>query len=298
MSLVTHVLSIPLAPRDAGAAGKLRAKLETLCAEDSTLGMETGPVDEIILKGISEPQLEWVVGHLQRQPELAFKVGMPEVQYRETITRTTDWTYTHKQSDPAQYAVLRIQLTPLIRGAGIEVEIRCPSDEIPAHIPLPAFQRAIDAGIHAACKAGVVDGYPLTDLQAIILDAGWHDTDSSAEAFEIAARMGLREALPRARPWLLEPMMVVVTLAPEEFLSEVIADFNQRRGKVQGLAMHGIIAAITATVPFANLAGYENDLRSMTQRRGACTMAFDHYGEVPPRPDAEDSLPIGAALRA
>jgi elongation factor G len=298
MTTVTHVLSIPLSPRDKRAADKLQAKLETLCAEDSTLGVETGPVGEVILKGIGEPQLEWVVGHLQRQPELAFKVGMPEVQYRETITRTIDWTYTHKQPDPAQYAVLRIQLTPLIRGSGIEVEIRCPSDEIPTHIPLPDFQRAIDAGVHAACKAGVVDGYPLTDLQAVILDAGWHDEDSTAEAFEIAARMGLREALPRARPWLLEPVMVVVALTPEEFLSDVIADFNQRRGKVQGLAMHGVIAAITATVPFANLAGYENDLRAMTQRRGACTMAFDHYGEVPPRLDAEDSLPIGTALRA
>jgi translation elongation factor EF-G len=292
MSIVTHVLSIPIEPRDARAAGGLRTSLEAMCAEDSTLGIETGPAKEIILKGISEPQLEWVVGHLQRQPDLAFKVGMPEVQYRETITRTVDWTYTHKQADPSQYAVLRIQLTPLIRGAGIETEIRCPSDEIPAHIPLPEFQRAIDTGIHAACRAGVVDGFPLTDLQAVILDAGWTDTDSTTEAFEIAARMGVREALPRARPWLLEPMMVVVALTPEEFLSDVIADFNQRRGKVQGLAMHGSIATITAIVPFANLAGYENDLRAMTQRRGAATMAFDHYGEVPPRLEGEDMQPL------
>jgi translation elongation factor EF-G len=292
MSIVTHVLSIPIEPRDARAAGRLRTSVEAMCAEDATLGIETGPAKEIILKGISEPQLEWVVGHLQRQPDLAFKVGMPEVQYRETITRTIDWTYTHKQADPSQYAVLRIQLTPLIRGAGIETEIRCPSDEIPAHIPLPEFQRAIDTGIHAACRAGVVDGFPLTDLQAVILDAGWTDTDSTTEAFEIAARMGVREALPRARPWLLEPMMVVVALTPEEFLSDVIADFNQRRGKVQGLATHGSIATITATVPFANLAGYENDLRAMTQRRGAATMAFDHYGEVPPRLEGEDALPL------
>jgi len=298
MTIVTHVLSIPLEPRDARAGGKLRAKLEAMGAEDSTLGVEVGPVGEIVLKGISETQLEWVVGHLQRQPELAFKVGLPEVQYRETITRTIDWTYTHKLPDPPQYAVLRIQLTPLIRGSGIEIEIRCPSDEIPPHIPLPEFQRAIDTGVHAACKAGVIDGYPLTDLQAVILDAGWHDEDSTAEAFEIAARMGLREALPRARPWLLEPTMVVVALTPEEFLSDVIADFNQRRGKVQGLAMHGTIAAITATVPFANLAGYENDLRAMTQRRGACTMAFDHYSEVPPRLEGEEILPVGAAMRA
>jgi elongation factor G len=292
MSAVTHVLAIPLAPRDARAAAKLRAGLEAMCAEDATLGAEAGPADEIVLKGISESQLEWVVGHLQRQPDLAFKVGVPEVQYRETITRSVDWTYTHKQSDPPQYAVLRIQLAPLARGSGIETEIRCPSEEIPEHIPLPEFQRAIDAGVHAACRTGIVDGFPLTDLQAVVLDAGWTQSESTAEAFEIAARTGLREALPRARPWLLEPMMVVVALAPEEFLTDVIADLGQRRGKVRNLAMHGGIAAVTALVPFATLAGYENDLRALTQRRGAATMAFDHYGEVPPRLEGEDALPL------
>lgn len=296
MSLVTHVLAIPLEPRGGRAAEQLRASLEAMCTEDPTLGVEAGLTGETVLKGVSEPQLEWVIGHLQRQPGLAFKVGMPEVQYRETITRTIDWTYTHKEADAAHYAVLRIQLTPLARGAGIETEIRCPSDEIPTHIPLPEFQRAIDTGIHAACKAGVVDGFPLTDLQAVVLDAGWHEAESTPEAFEIAARMGLREALPRARPWLLEPVMVVVALTPEEFLSDVIADFGQRRGKVQNLAMHGSIATITSLVPFANLAGYDNDLRALTQRRGASTMAFDHYGEVPPRLEGEDAAPI--SLRA
>jgi elongation factor G len=296
MTVITHVLSIPLEPLGPGAAGKLRAILEAVCAEDATLAVEDAPAGGIILKGISEPQLEWVISYLQGQPGIAFQVGMPEVRYRETITRATDWTYTHKESDPPQFAVLRIRLTPLARGAGIEIEINCPPEEIPDHIPLPDFQGAIDRGVHAACAAGVVDGFPLTDLQVAIVDAGWHDTDSTPEAFEVAARMALREALPRARPWLLEPMMVVVALAPEEFLSDVIADFNRRLGKVQSLAMHGSIAAVTALVPFANLAGYDSDLRALTQRRGASTMAFDHYAEVPPRLDGEEPLP--AALRA
>lgn len=292
MIAVTHVLSIPLEPRDARGATRLRASLDAMCAEDATLGVELGPVNEVILKGISEAQLEWVAGHLQRQPELAFKVGLPEVQYRETITRTVDWTYTHKDADPSQYAVLRIQLVPPARGAGIETEIRCPADEIPEHVALTDFQRAIDAGVHAACRTGIVDGFALTDLQAVVLNAGWTEDDSTAEAFEIAARLGLREALARARPWLLEPMMVVVALTPEEFVSEVIADFGHRRGRMQGLAMHGSIASVTALVPFANLAGYENDLRALTQRRGAATMAFDHYGEVPPRLEGEDAQPL------
>ena len=295
MTIVTHVLSVPLEPRDKRAHNRLRDILQIVCEKDATLRVETGPTNEIVLKGISEPHLEWVVQYLQREPDLAFKVGAPEVEYRETITRTIDWTYTHKQLDPAQYAKLRIQLTPLARGAGIETEIHCPAEDIPEHIPLPEFQDAIDAGIHAACQTGVVGGFPLTDLQAVILNAAWHDTDSTPEAFEVAARLGLREALLRARPWLLEPVMVVVALTPEDFLAEVIGDFNRRGGQVQGLAKHGSIAAVTATAPFASLAGYENDLRAMTQRRGACTMAFDRYDQAPPT--AEENLPVAAAMR-
>jgi elongation factor G len=293
MTVTTHVLSIPLTPRDERAAWHLRARLETVCAEDAALATEDGPGGEIVLKGSGEPQLEWVIGHLQSQADLAFAVGVPEVRYRETITRTVDWTYTHKEEDPPQFAVLRIQLTPLPRGAGVETEIRCPSDEIPPHIPLPEFRRAIEAGIHAACMAGVVEGFPLTDLQAVILDAGWHDTDSTPEAFEAAACLGLREALPRARPWLLEPVMMVAALAPEKFVSEVTADLGRRRGRLQTLAVHGGIAAITALVPFADLAGYDNDLRAMTRRRGASAMAFDHYAEAPSPPDGSESPPIG-----
>lgn len=297
MSIVTHVLSVPLEPQDGPAADRLHGILETMRANDVTLGVEPGPEGELILKGVSETHLEWVVAHLQREPQLAFKVGAPEVQYRETITRAVDWGYTHKQRGPDQYAKLRIQLAPLTRGAGIETEIRCPSDEIPPHLSLPEFQSAIDAGIHAACRAGVVAGFPLTDLQAVVLDAGWHDADSTAGAFEIAARLGLREALPRARPWLIEPVMVVVALTPEEFLGEVVGDLNRRRGQVQALVTHGAVLAVTALVPFANLPGYENDLRAMTQRRGACTMAFDRYEEVPPRREGDDDLPMAGALR-
>ncbi|MEZ5830833.1 MAG: hypothetical protein R3D05_06600 [Dongiaceae bacterium] len=297
MTLVTHVLSVSLEPRHARANSRLRSILEIVCEQDPTLGVETGPAKEIVLKGISETHLEWVVEYLQREPDLPFSVGAPEVQYRETVTRTIDWVHTHKASDPAQYAKLRIQLAPLPRGAGIETEIHCPAEDIPEHIPLPEFQRAIDAGIHAACQTGVVGGFPLTDLQVVILNAGWHDTDSSPDAFEIAARLGLREALPRARPWLLEPVMVVVALTPEDFLGDVVGDFNRRGGQVQGLAMHGTIAAVTATAPFASLAGYEKDLKAMTHRRGACAMAFDHYAEVPPRGDGEDPLPVVAAMR-
>jgi len=298
MTAVTHVLSVPLEPRDPRAAERLRAALEAMCAKDSTLGMEAGPLGEIVVKGINETQLEWVVLHLEREPGLAFTVGAPEVHYRETIMRPVDWCYTHKQLDPAHYAKLRIQLAPLERGAGIEIEIRCPHDELPPHIPLADLQHAIDSGIHAACRAGVVAGFPLTDLQALILDAAWHDTDSTAAAFEIAARLCLREALPKARPWLLEPIMLVIALTPEEFMGDVIGDLNARRGQVHGMENHGTVCAITALVPLANLSSYESALRSTTRGRGTCTIAFDHYEQAPPNGAGNDKFPMAAALRA
>lgn len=297
MTALTHVLSVPLEPRDARAAERLRAALAAMCARDPTLGMESGPLGEIVVKGISESQLEWVVLHLEREPGLSFAVGAPEVQYRETIRRPVDWSYTHKLNDPWQYAKLRIQLAPLERGAGIEIEIRCPHDELPPHIPLPEFQDAIDAGIHAACRAGAAEGFAVTDLQALILDAAWHREDSTAAAFEIAARLCLREALPKAQPWLLEPVMVVIALAPEEFLAAVIGDINVRRGLVQGVANHGTVCAITAMVPLASLFGFEGALRSSTHGRGVCTIAFDHYEAIPPSGRGEDEFPIAVGVR-
>lgn len=298
MTTLTHVLSVPLEPRDARAAERLRGALAAMCARDPTLGMEDGPLGEIVVKGISEAQLEWVVLHLEREPGFSFAVGAPEVRYRETIRRPVDWSYTHKQNDPWQYAKLRIQLSPLERGAGIEIEIRCPHDELPPHIPLPQFQDAIDAGIHAACKAGAIAGFQTTDLQALILDAAWHHTDSTAAAFEIAARLCLREALPKAQPWLLEPVMLVVALTPEDFMGEVIGDLNARRGAVQGMDHHGAACAITAMVPLASLFGYDGALRAITHGRGACTLAFDHYEPAPPNGNGGDDFPMAAAVRA
>jgi elongation factor G len=298
LSAVTHILSVPLEPLDAPAPEKLRAALDVLCAKDPTLGIEAGPAGEIILKGITESQLEWVVWHLQREPGLAFKSGAPEVQYRETITRPVDWTYTHKQRDPSQYAKVRLHFIAQSPGAGIETEIRCRPEDLPPHIPAADFQDAIDRGILAACKAGGIAGFPVTDLKAQVVETGWHDVDSTQAAFEIAARLCLREALPKAQPCLLEPVMLVMTLTPAEFLGDVIGDFNARRGAVQSLAEHGATCAVTAMAPLANLLGYENALRSITRHRGTCTMAFDRYDRAPPTGSGDGKFRAAGAMRA
>ena len=196
MSAVPHVLSVVLDARDTVAAVRLLAALESLCAKDPALGLESGADNDFGLKGVSEAQLEWVVLHLQRQPDLVFKASRPQVLYRETITRGCDWSYTHKQRDPAQYAKLHIALTP------------------------------------------------------------------------------------------------------EEFLSAVIGDLNSRRGLVQGLATHGAVCAVTATLPLARAIGYENTLRTLTRGSGASTMAFDRYEQAPPDTSGDDAFPMAAALRA
>jgi elongation factor G len=298
MSAVPHVLSVVLDAHDPAAAARLLAALETLRAKDPALGLETGADNDFGLKGVSEAQLEWVVLHLQRQPGLVFTAAKPQVLYRETITRGCDWSYTHKQRDPAQYAKLHIALTPLPRGLGIETELACPSEDLPPHIALPDLQHAIDTGIHAACQAGVVARFPMTDLRALVFDLAWHNADSTPAAFEIAARMGVHQALTKAQPWLLEPLMIVVALTPEEFLRAVINDLNNRRGDVQGLATHGAVCAVTAAVPLACALGYENALRALTCGRGACTMAFDRYEPMPPNGNRDVNVPMCAALQA
>jgi elongation factor G len=298
MSTVPHVLSVVLDARDAGAAARLLAALESLTAKDPALGLEIGEDNDFGLKGVSEAQLEWVVLHLQRQPDLAFKAGRAQVLYRETITRGCDWSYTHKQRDPAQYAKLHIALTPLGRGLGVETELACPSEDLPPHIALPDLQHAIDTGIHAACKAGVVARFPMTDLRVLVFDLAWHAADSTPAAFEIAARMGVHQALTKTQPWLLEPLMIVVALTPEEFLGAVIGDLNNRRGEVQGLTTYGAVCAVTATVPLARALGYESTLRALTRGRGACTMAFDRYEQAPPNGTHDDNFPMAAALPA
>jgi elongation factor G len=295
MKPVTHVMSVALVPSDAIAALQLREAVDAMCASDTTLGVEIGPVNEIVLQGVSELHLKLVVDRLNRDEGLAFEVGQPQVHYREAITKTIEWDHIHKRqtSGSGEYARVTIRFEPGVSGSGFQFENKA-AEAVP-----PAFVPAVERGLAGEQKRGPIAGFPVMDLACALIGGDYHDTDSTAQTFEIAARACLREALPKAGPRLLEPMMLVVVLTPEDHMGDVVGDLNQRRGQVQGMETHDTMRAITAIVPLANLFGYEPTLITMTRGQASYTMAFDHYEQVPPPPPGgDDNFPMAGALRA
>ncbi len=296
MSTVTYVISVPLLPADAMAAPKLRAAIDEMCAEDPTLGVTISPVNEIILWGQSELQLERTVDILKRGKGLEATVGAPQVQYCETITKTLVWDYTHKRQtgDNGEYAKVRIRFQPGEPGSGFVFENAVRGAAIP-----DAFIPAVEKGLTTAKEAGTIAGFPVIDIKCILLDGGYHDVDSTERTFEIAARACFREAMPNAGPRLMEPMMKVEVATPQEHMGDVIGDLNRRRGQVTGMDVQDGLQVITAFVPLARLFGYPSTLRHMTQGGAGCTMTFSHYEQVPPAlgPD-DDTFPPAIGMRA
>jgi elongation factor G len=296
MSKITYVLSVPLVPADATAALTLRAAIDEMCAEDPTLGVTVGPVNEIILWGQSEPQLDSAVDILKRDKGLGFQCGAPQVQYCETITKTLVWDYTHKRQTggTGEYAKVKIRFQPGEPGSGFVFENAVRGSAIP-----DAFIPAVEKGLTNAKETGVIAGFPVIDLKCILLDGGYHDVDSTERTFDIAARACFREALLKARPRLLEPMMKVEVATPQNYMGDVIGDLNSRHGQVTGMEPHEGLQLIAAFVPLANLLGYLDTLRHMTQGRARYRMAFSHYQRVPPAlgPD-DDNFPPAIGMRA
>ena len=294
MKPVTHVISVPLAPADAIAALELRAAIEEMCATDGTLGVAIGPVNEIILQGVSELQLETVVDRLKRGRGFNFRIGNPQIAYRESITRKIEWDYTHKKQTggTGEYAKVKVRFEPGAPGSGFQFTSKA-GDSIP-----PAFVPAVEKGLAHECEKGPVAGFPLIDLACPLIDGDYHEIDSSERTFEIAARACLRHALPKAGPRVLEPMMHITVLTPQEYMGDVIGDLNARRGQVQGMDGRGDMQEITALVPLADLFGYAASLSLMTRGGATHTMTFDHYEQVPPyRGPGDDNFPSAAALR-
>ena len=296
MSTVTHVMSVPLVPADAMAALTLRAAIDEMCAADPTLGVTVGPVNEIVLWAQSELQLEMTVDILKRGKGLNCTVGAPQVQYCETITKTLVWDYTHKRQTggKGEYAKVRIRFQPGEPGCGFVFENAVRGSAIPE-----AFIPAVGKGLATAKETGVIAGFPVIDLKCILLDGGYHDVDSTERTFEIAARACFREAMPKAGPRLLEPMMKVEVATPEDHLGDVVGDLNRRRGQVTGMDAQDGLQVITAFVPLAKLFGYPSTLRHMTQGGATHTMSFSHYEQVPPAlgPD-DDNFPPAIGMRA
>ncbi len=284
-------------PRDAQAAIDLRAAFDTLCAADPALAVDVGPADELIVKGQTELQLEIAIDRAKRAFKVDFTAGAPQVAYRESITKTIEWDYIHKKKrtgGSGQYAKVKIRFEPGVPGSGFVIENAVVGGAVPKE-----YVPGVEKGLTNAKETGVIAGFPVIDLKCTLVDGGYHDVDSNVMAFDIAARACFREALPKAGPRLLEPMMKVEVVTPQEYMGDVIGDLNSRRGQVQGMDSRGNAQVITAMVPLASLFGYTVVLSVMTQGRAQCAMRFDRYEQVPPYfPDGDDDFPMAAALRA
>lgn len=289
---IHHVLSVPLIPPDAMAAMKLRGALDEICARDESFSVDSGPVNEVILHGVGELALEQLVDRLKRGLGLVFTCGAPEVAYRETVTRIIEWDYTHKQRAPGQYAKVKLRFARGEPGSGV-VFVDSSRDTVPA-----AFAPAIEAAILRSARNGPVAGFPLTELICTLIDGDYHEVDSTAATFEIAATACFREGIPKARPVVLEPMMRVVVLTPQDYMGDVVGDLNARRSRVTGMDAQESMQAITAETPVSNLFGYASTLKSMTHGRASCTMSFSHYEQAPHgRSGGDDPFAPAAALR-
>jgi elongation factor G len=280
MEFPDPVIEIAIEPKSKADQEKLGVALAKLVAEDPSFRVHTDQESgQTIIKGMGELHLDIKVDILKRTYKVDANIGAPQVAYREKLTRPATVTYTHKKQTggSGQYAEVKIVAEPLPPGGEnfvFENEIvggAVPKEYIPG----------VEKGLESVLGSGVLAGFPVVDLKVSLLDGKFHEVDSSALAFEIASRMALREALQKGGAVLLEPVMKVEVVTPEDYTGSVIGDLNSRRGQIQGQDMRGNANVITAMVPLANMFSYVNNLRSMSQGRATFTMQFDHYAEVP-----------------
>jgi elongation factor G len=280
MEFPDPVIEIAIEPKSKADQEKLGVALAKLVAEDPSFRVHTDQESgQTIIKGMGELHLDIKVDILRRTYKVDANIGAPQVAYREKITRKAPVDYTHKKQTggSGQYARVKIVAEPLPPGGEnfvFENEVvggTVPKEYIPG----------VEKGLESVLGSGVLAGFPVVDLKVTLIDGAYHEVDSSALAFEIASRMALREALQKGGPVLLEPIMKVEVVTPEDYTGSVIGDLNSRRGQIQGQDMRGNANVITAMVPLANMFSYVNNLRSMSQGRATFTMQFDHYAEVP-----------------
>ncbi len=279
MEFPDPVIEIAVEPKTKGDQEKLGVALSRLAAEDPSFRVSTDQESgQTILKGMGELHLDIKVDILKRTYKVDVSVGAPQVAYRETITRPTTIDYTHKKQSggSGQFARVKIELVPAGQGGGYKFESKIVGGAVPKeYIP------GVDKGLASVLTSGVLAGFPVVDVHVQLIDGAYHDVDSSALAFEIASRAAFREGLQKAGPVLLEPIMKVEVVTPEEYLGSVIGDLNSRRGQIAGTDTRGNAQVVNAMVPLANMFGYVGTLRSMSQGRAQYTMQFDHYEQVP-----------------
>ena len=278
MTFPDPVIEIAVEPKSKNDQEKMSLGLQRLAAEDPsfqvTTDLESG---QTIMRGMGELHLDILVDRLKREFKVEAAIGAPQVAYRETITKEVEIDYTHKKQSggSGQFARVKIKFGPLAEG-GYDFSNSIVGGSVPKeYIP------GVEKGIMSAKDTGTIAGFPVIDFQAELVDGASHDVDSSVLAFEIAARAAFREAMEKAAARLLEPVMKVEVITPEEYMGDIIGDLNSRRGNVGGMETRGNARAVTAMVPLANMFGYINTLRSMSQGRAQYSMQFDHYQQVP-----------------
>ena len=273
------VIEIAVEPKTKSDQEKMSSALARLAQEDPSFRVSVDSESgQTVLKGMGELHLEILVDRMRREFRVDANVGMPQVAYRETVSKAVEHEYTHrKQTGGAgQYAKLALRFEPGERGAGILFDSKVVGGAVPRE-----FIPAVEKGIRGASEVGVLAGFPVIDLAVTLLDGDSHEVDSSTVAFEIAARAAFREGVGRAAPKLLEPVMRLEVVTPEDYLGDIIGDLQGRRGQIGAMDSHGNARVVTAIVPLANMFGYVNNLRSMSQGRAQFTMHFDHYEQVP-----------------
>jgi elongation factor G len=279
MEFPDPVIEIRIEPKSKADQEKLGVALAKLVAEDPSFRVTTDQESgQTIIKGMGELHLDIKVDILRRTYKVDANIGEPAVAYREKITRAATVDYTHKKQTGGhgQYARIKIVAEPGVPGSGFTFENEVVGGAVPKE-----FIPAVEKGLEGQLTSGAVIGFPVVDLKVSLVDGDSHDVDSSAMAFEIAARAAMREALQKGGSVLLEPIMKVEVVTPEDYTGSVIGDLNSRRGQIQGQDMRGNANVINAMVPLANMFSYVSNLRSMSQGRATFTMQFDHYAEVP-----------------
>lgn len=279
ISFPEPVISVRIEPKTRADQDKMGIALRRLSEEDPTFRISSDPdTKETIMSGMGELHLEVLVDRMKREFNVDADVGAPQVAYRETISENaqTEAKYIRQSGGRGQYGHVKIRLEPNEAGAGFEFINEIKGGVIPSeYIP------AIEKGIIEAMQKGVVAGYPIVDVKVVLYDGSFHEVDSSEAAFKIAGSMAFQDGAKQAKPVLLEPIMKVEVIVPEDFMGDVSGDLNSRRAQIEEMGERGNLKTVNATVPLANMFGYTTDLRSMTQGRGNATMEFSHYNEVP-----------------
>jgi elongation factor G len=279
MTFPEPVIEIAVEPKSKNDQEKMALALQRLAAEDPSFRVETDfESGQTIMKGMGELHLDILVDRMRREFKVEANIGAPQVAYRETISHKTEIDYTHKKQTggTGQFARIKLEIEPTQPGEGYSFASKIVGGAVPKeYIP------GVEKGIKSVMDSGPLAGFPVIDFKVALVDGAFHDVDSSVLAFEIAARAAMRDGLKKAGAKLLEPIMKVEVVTPEEYTGGIIGDLTSRRGMVQGQDTRGNANVINAFVPLANMFGYINNLRSMSSGRAVFTMQFDHYEPVP-----------------